>query len=280
MSKIQQWLADPGRDYQDGLRLYHQMKKTAKHDNFLNVQNPGKLQWSILTTQLQRMAYVEKHNPLPEEKPLATEAVKHQVKVKEIKGSKKMVNPPVEKIETGERMGAEEIRLTKPILNKLLVMDWKNLSFEEKKVFFNDQTLFSSKKTLMLRNGDIQQMMVSLHAKVKAMTADEQKAERAETMEKIAVLEDEKEQNWKVIDDFSKAEGEREKEPVVVDLSGKDALERDRMIRINKVYIYKNELLLSKMPDKTENDRSRRQTKQNEIDKRKQELRALGVEVK
>ncbi len=169
-----------------------------------------------------------------------------------------------------------ELRKNKTYINKLLSMNWTDLSFPDKVIFDKSEKLFLEKKTLFIENSDMDREMRSLHAKMKALDPDPKNdLKRKELIQRLASLDDQKADNWEKIDKWEapiaeKAETESEK-------AVRLALERERQIKANKIYIYRAEKMLPGMKSDTEKQRRRIEAKKKEIEHRRQELIEWGA---
>ena len=168
------------------------------------------------------------------------------------------------------------LRKNKTYINKLLSMNWTDLSFPDKVVFDKSEKLFLEKKTLFIENSDMEREMRSLHAKMKALDPDPKNdPKRKKLIERLALLDDQKADNWEKIDKWeapAEAKEETESEKAV-----RQALERERQIKANKIYIYRAEKMLPGMKSDTEKQRRRIEAKKKEIERRRQELIEMGA---
>lgn len=170
----------------------------------------------------------------------------------------------------------DKARANKPYVNKLLTLNWEDLSHQDKLVFFNDQTTFLEKKKLLFEISAIDQKMKSCHAKVKAIAQEKGKAqERQEIMEQMKELEADKLEKFNSIDTWITPQ-EKETQGIAKAAAAK-ALERDKLIKAHGNYIYRAELALPNMPVKTAQEKKRKAEKQAEVDRRKKELEEIGA---
>jgi len=168
-----------------------------------------------------------------------------------------------------------KLRENKMFVNKLLTMNWPDLTFSEKGIFNNSQKSFLEKKTLFIANSDMDREMRSLHAKLKAIDpAPKNNPQRKDLIQQLMELEDAKFQNWQKIDSWE--EPEKEPEETDTEKAVRLALEKDKRIKTNKIYIYRAEKILGQMKEETEKQRRKKAERIAEINKRKQELIDLG----
>jgi regulator of replication initiation timing len=172
--------------------------------------------------------------------------------------------------ETQPETTPEELRKNKQYVNKLLTMDWKDLSHQDHLVFFNNQSYFMKKKEMFLEISSMDRDMKSLHAKLKSLKTTE---ERKATMNRIAYLENGKIEYWSLIDKWIAPETDPEK---IAEGAAAAALNKDRQIKTNRIYIYRAEISIPGMPEKFASERERKAKKIAEVEKRKAELIELG----
>lgn len=280
MQKIKNWLLNPEREYAVGLDIYHKHKLNTKHDTFFNTESPTDIHKNMLYSKVARIYQKLLANP-PKEAKAAQEPI--QIKKIESKSSRtkntkstptdtdKKTETLVKKIEP-----VANLRKNKQHINKLLSLNWPDLNHNEKVIFNNDEKYFLEKKSLMLRNGDIEKEMRSLHAKVKVIDPDPKNdAARKKLMGQLDVLDEEKAKNWALIDAWTEVQNEMPTESET-DKAAREALEKEKLIKNNKIYIYRAEKSLPGMETKTAKQKSRKQAKLDEIKRRKQELIDLG----
>ena len=169
------------------------------------------------------------------------------------------------------------LRKNKQYTNKLLTLNWNELSYDDQLIFFGAEKYFLSKKTLMLENGDINKEMVSLHAKLKAVPADKKNdGKRKKIMEELTELDDKKAENWRTIDTWNEPEDSKGPEEITTDKAVQQALAREKRIKANKIYIYRAQKMVDAMDPKTEKEKKKKAAKIREIEKRKKELADMG----
>ena len=262
MKNILEWIQNPDRDYQEGVKMYDKHKLNAKHDKFFATPNPEAIHKNMLLSRMMRIYQKMNANP---------NIAKDEAKPEPIKIKK------IEPVQAKQQASPVSSRKNKQYINKLLALNWDDLSFNDKKIFFNNEKYFLVKKSLMLENGDIERKMRSLHAKVKAIDPDPKNDEkRGEIMSELATLDDTKAANWKTIDTWNEPEGSFAEPENTTKQAVQKALEREKKIKANKIYIYRAEKTLDDMPEKTAKQKAKKQKKADEIAKRKAELKQLG----
>jgi hypothetical protein len=168
----------------------------------------------------------------------------------------------------------EDLRKNKQFVNKLLTMDWKDLSFQDRMVFFNDQRYFLEKKSILLTISSLDAEMKSLHAKAKAIKSEpENKEDLKGIMQEIADKEESKIQNWGKIDAWEQPSGDTDQ---IAKDAAAAALDKDKLIKANKIFILRAEKSLPQMPSKTVAEKKRKEHKAAEVARRKAELIELG----
>lgn len=175
-------------------------------------------------------------------------------------------------------------------VNKLLTMDWPQLTSDEQNLFFNDLAYFLMKRMALLEVSKIDREMRALHekAKVKQRNAAD-KEELQDIMDRLASLDDRRTEKFRTIDDWTPpAEKEEEKKDagkadasadpeVIARKAAEEALEKDKLIKAHGNYIYRAELKLPNMPVKTQRQRELKAAKEAEVQRRKEELQLMGV---
>jgi hypothetical protein len=274
---ISKWLNDPNRDYNTGLKIFGKFKVNNKVFTFLNVSNPDQVKTNMLYGQVTKVYNKLIVNPeLLKDVP----AIKQLVKIKKSEPGIKPIKihkiEPKTAPETDKIIPPDNLRKNKQYINKLLTLNWNDLSFSDKVIFNNSEKYFIGKKSLMIENSDIEKQMRSLHTKVKSIDPDDKNNEkRQEIMQELSELDDKKSSNWEVIDKWE------EPEPDIIQKSDtetaiREALKREKLIKAHKVYIYRAKKMLDKMPEKTPNQRKRKEKKIAEIERRKKELTDMG----
>lgn len=171
----------------------------------------------------------------------------------------------------------EKLRKNKPMISKLLSLEWKDLSDQEKKVFFESEEYFLAKKTLLHQVSEIDRQMQSLHANLKAKADDpEADAERGEIMDQLSELEERKLELFALIDTFVMKEPAVNDPASIAKAAAKEALEKQKLIEAHENYIYRGEGALANMPENTPAQKKKKQAKLNEINRRREELVKLG----
>lgn len=170
----------------------------------------------------------------------------------------------------------ETFRNNKQYVNKLLTLDWKDLTHQDRLIFFNLEKYFLEKKMILLEISSLDREMKSLHAKVRLMAKDGNKQDQLQsTMESIASMEEDKVAAWQKIDIWSNPFNQ-DTEKISKEAAEK-AIERDKLIKAHGNYIYRAELALPNMPEKTSAEKKRKAEKQAEVDRRKEDLIKLGA---
>jgi hypothetical protein len=169
----------------------------------------------------------------------------------------------------------EESRKNKKFINNLLTLDYSQIAYQNKLIFFNDEEYFLAKKQLMIRNGNIEQNMRSLHAKVKAIDPDPKfNEDREKIMNALATLDDEKAENWQLIDTWVEPEPD-----IILDTAAaiQKALEIEKLVKAHGNYIYRAEITIPGMPEETEKQKKKKADKLAEVKRRKDELIKLSA---
>lgn len=166
-------------------------------------------------------------------------------------------------------------RLNKKLINKLLALNWSDLSQSEKFLFFYSEQYFLGKKQLMLENGDLKQQMVSLHAKVRSMINDKYTdSDRSLIMKEIFFMEDSIAENWKIIDTWQEQEVEffNQESTALEKNSVKIALDLKRQIEVDKLWISRANATLPKMKTESSLQKKLKTDKTKELILRKERL--------
>lgn len=171
---------------------------------------------------------------------------------------------------------AEQLRKNKQYVNKLLTLNFNDLSYQDKLVFFNDELYFLEKKKLFLEISEADREMKTLHAKIKNIPKDPKNdGKRKGIMQKLSDLDELKTEHWVKIDTWQEpAATDPEK---IKEQAAKDALAKEKLIKANENYIYRAELSIPKMKEETPADKKRKQEKMAEVARRKKELEDMGV---
>lgn len=263
MKQLTEWLKNPARKYTDGLEIYHQVKKTTKHDKFLNTANPTPLHRNMLLNFMLKIYRGLSVQPIVIEKAKTEEITVKKITPKAVK--KITEDAPV------SHPGAP----SKAYINKLLSMNWSDLSFMDRSIFFQSETYYLEKKKLFISNADISKKMTSMHAKMRALADDKEKAaERAALLEKLSMFEIQRAEQWKQIDDFKEPEI---KSDTISDTEKElTRLKNEKIIKQHKTYIYRAEVALAGMKGETKEEKKRIAQRKKEVAKRKKILKELG----
>lgn len=191
--------------------------------------------------------------------------------------SDQKVRPIIHKPPEVTEEALEEIRKNKAVISKLLTLEWKDLSDQEKKVFFESEEYFLAKKTLLHQVSEIDRQMQSLHANLKA-TADDPDldAERGEIMDQLSELEERKLELFALIDTFVLQAPAGNDPASIAKTAAKEALDKQKLIAAHENYIYRGEAALANMPENTPAQKKKKQAKLAELTRRKAELVSLG----
>lgn len=188
-------------------------------------------------------------------------------KVRPIKKTTPVIDPVV----------SEELRKNKRLINKLLTMDWKDLSAQDRLIFFGKEGSFQAKKNLLNQVSENDRKMQGLHANLKAIAEDSAKEEeRAEFMNELSELEETKLELFAMIDAWEEPESNENDPEIIKEKAAQDAIAKQKLIAANENYIYRNEPALANMPESTSAEKRKKQAKADEIERRKQELITLG----
>jgi hypothetical protein len=183
---------------------------------------------------------------------------------------------PIEETETmpDARGEVTDYRKNKGYVNKLLTMNWENLNFKEKQIFYDSQAVFLQKKQALFYISEIDRRMNSLHAKMRAQpntAAGSRK--RAELLEQLQNADDERKSHWSVIDDWAKPTNKQITEKEKIEKAKKEALATQKRILANNNYIYRYEDAV----DDPKLSEKRRKHLKTEVERRKQELIDMGA---
>lgn len=260
---LKEWLSDPGRDYLAGLDLYNQYKKNRKHDAFLNVNNPDKIRIELLFRKLLKILKIKEANG------------EYDQPDPRLPVSVKKVQPIVFQEPEAPVQTPETLKYNKPYINRLLTLNFSDLPFSDKMIFNNDEAYFLTKKQMMIRNGNIEQEMRSLHSKVKSIDPDIKfNKDRKKIMQQLASIDDEKADNWTVIDTWEENINQKTADKQS-EIQG--ALSRVKAIKAHDNFIYRAEMAIPGMPENTEYEKKKKLAKIAEVEKRKSELEDWGV---
>lgn len=167
-----------------------------------------------------------------------------------------------------------DLRTNKSFINKLLTLNFSDMSFDEKLLFNNDESYFLKKKQLMIENGNLEQQMRSLHSKFKAIDPDAKfNKDRKDIMQELSILEDKKSANWTIIDTWEDLLPPAENKPEDAE---KKAIEKLKLIKAHENFIYRAEITLPGMPEGTTKEKKKKQEKRDEMERRLNELIILG----
>lgn len=180
--------------------------------------------------------------------------------------------PPVEITE--KTLG--EMRKNKAFINKLLTLDFKDLTDQDRKIFFDDEKYFLEKKSLLHQVSETDREMKSLHANMKAIAKDDTKQDdRAVIMDTLSKLEEKKLLLFAGIDTWDHTDPLTDPD-AIAKKAGEDAIKKQKLIEAHENYIYRNEPLIAKMPEKTAAEKNKKQAKTTELKRRYEELVTLG----
>ena len=250
MSELSAWVNNPNRNFKAGVDIYHKHKLSTKHDVFYN--------------QMLKALQREKQKPGFKEEEVKPEPIR----------IRKIEPQPIKKADEKPTDTPVNLRSSKNYVNKLLALSFSDLSFSDKMIFFNSESYFLQKKTLFVANSDIEKEMRSLHAKMKVISPEAQyNAKRQSIIEKLTELEQNKASNWSAIDTWDEP---KEFKGTEVEKAVHEAIETQKKIKANQIYIYRAEKMLESMPNETEKQREKRKIRLAEIDKRKKELTDMG----
>lgn len=164
----------------------------------------------------------------------------------------------------------ENIKGNKKYINKLLTLNYSDLEFKEKSIFFHDEKYFNEKKFLLQDVSALNNEMKSLHAKLKAAKSNK---ERKEINSRLWLADDLKSKLFNEIDTWKH---EPPKQESLVEKAARIALEEANEIKTLTNYIGRFEEKYLSMPVSTEREREKKHQKIQQIEKRKARLIALG----
>lgn len=169
----------------------------------------------------------------------------------------------------------DTLRKNKKLINKLLSLEWKDLSDQERLIFFNEE-YFTFKKGILIKVSETDRKMQSLHANLKAIATDEAKIEeRGALMDELSQLEEQKLEAFGEIDTWKEPEVNTDPEDIKSQAAA-EALKKQKLIDAHENFIYRNEPSLANMPEDTAAQKKKKAKKAAEIERRKKELIELG----
>jgi len=192
MNEVIQWLKNPQRKYLDGVRLFNQFKFDTKADNFFKeTENPpvNDVHFVMLIRKMEYIARVRTSEMKAEE---FREAQKPVVK-------KNIDLKPIRIPAKEEKNNIEKLRSNKLYINKVLTVDFSDLSDSDKEIFFNDPAYFNFKKQLLYENSKIDKTCTAIHGDMKNAKTD---AKRKEKVNELISFDTKKRENWEKIDNW------------------------------------------------------------------------------
>lgn len=269
MKNILTWIRNQNRDYNEGLEYFHRYKLNTKHDVFFNTSEPKILHRNMLLSQVTKIYHKLAANPN-----LNKETAAESIKIKPEPIKIRKIEPQIKKIKQVSEIAAAELRVNKKYINKILVLSWDDLTFNEKIIFNNSEDYFLEKKSLMIKNGDIERKIRSLHSKVKTIDPDTNyNKDREKIMQQLVILEDKKAENWISIDTWKEPESDFSLD---TEMAVQKALEREKLIKAHGNFIYRAEIIIPAMPEDSEKQKKKKADKIAELNRRKKELITLG----
>ncbi len=162
------------------------------------------------------------------------------------------------------------IRGNKRYINKLLTLNYSDLDFKEKGIFFYSEKYFYSKKYLLHHISKLTQQMKAYHEKLKLVQTDE---ERKEINNKLWIADDLKSQAFIEMDTWEHQIPDLE-DPI--EKAARQAVEKEKEIKTLTNYIGRFDDRYLALPEESEKQRAKKHQKIQEVEKRKQRLIALG----
>jgi hypothetical protein len=165
----------------------------------------------------------------------------------------------------------DKLRENKRYINKLLTLNYSDLSFQEKAIFYNDERFFFDKKNMLHDISKVDTQMKSLHAKMKLTKKTD---DRKHIVKDLLYLESLKTNAFSVIDAWQHQESIQES---VLEKAAREAVEKANEIKNLTNYIGRFERIVAFMPDTTETQQNKKTKKLTEIAKRRQRLIGLNA---
>lgn len=180
-------------------------------------------------------------------------------------------------IDKAENLGQKDLELfrdNKKFINKLLMLNYSDLTFKERSVFFHDEKYFNEKKFTLQEISRQYNNMKTLHARLKNCTND---AERKEINKALWLSDDARAQLFKRIDNWEHQEPKKESPD---ETAVRIALEKANEIKTITNYIGRFEESYSILPESNEKERAKKKKKIQQIEQRKARLIELGAPYK
>jgi hypothetical protein len=176
---IKKWLLNPNRSFNDGLKLYNQIKSNSDFDGFFataDKPNIGSLEFNYLENELKN--YVRVFGDIKAEKP---------------------VNKAIDKI-------VDKIEISNTAIKKagIFPISTKTLFFDSNVDRIDINTLPDDLKVLYNENKKLIQEKGALHAQLKALTGKANADKRSNLSNKIDDIASDLRSNWDKIDSYIK----------------------------------------------------------------------------
>jgi len=269
MYNVKAWLANPNRSYVDGLEIYNKYKPSTKYDNFFGVSSPGIPQMNMLYSKI-----IKVHSKLVTQPELIVVEKQQPLRVQKLTSQKKL-----EKTTSVKPIDHSSLRSNKQYINKLLTLNYSDMTFDDKVLFNNDETLFLEKKTIFMSIADSMRELRSLHANLKAIDPDaKNNSKRKKIIQDIAYLDDFAKDSWEQVDTWK----EKLEVPTVSnsDLAVAKAIADQKRIAANQIFIKRALISIPLMPSKSLKQQNKKFKKQEQLNKRMKELEAFNVQYK
>jgi len=271
MYNVKAWLNNPNRSYVDGLTIYELYKPSKKYDAFFGVSSPGIAQVNMLFSKITRI-----HSKLLAQPSLIVIEKDEPIKIKKVLAKKAMkLNPnPVNR-----NTDAIGLRSNKKYVNKLLALDYSELSFNDKLIFNNDEAHFLEKKAVFINISDSMRDIRGLHAKIKVIDPHSKfDGERKKIIQDIAYLDNNVKDAWNFIDTWT--DNVQIPTVSVSDTAVAKAMANLKKIKANNIFIKRALISIPLMPNKSLKQKDKKVAKQIRLDKRIAELITLGAPYK
>ena len=255
LEKIKNWINNPKATYQEGLKIYNEFKKSTKHDAyFAKVENAdsNSQHFKILKNQVERIYRIQRQSVelnIPEKKAYEKPKGKAEISVTEISHSKPIKKEPSIRIDDNPYIRVEELP--------------------------NDL------KEKFKRNKQIPTLMNEARASINNLNTS--KEDRVKFYNDLSMLEEERKENWKAIDEWWKSNkgngnnNDNDNNNLSEDDKIKQAIANEKRIKNLKIYISRDEKKLAEAIKQKKKQRARKKI-EDRINSHKKELNSLQGE--
>lgn len=178
--KLQAWVQNPERNYDEGIELLSKLGGKPGDIQFYRqgrTYQSNSMLFNKLSTVLRIAIQNGKLQPQIPSKPIEPKLL-----------------PPIH----AKKQHDAKLQHNKELTNKLLSYRWEDLSDREKE-YFGTEKQFAHKKNLFAEAKEIRKQMSTLHYKMKAATTDD---ERKEIADQLTFLQKRDISYWQLIDNF------------------------------------------------------------------------------